>query len=200
MREAKNKTKLVGRPREFDEADTLTKIMNLFWEYGYEGTSLSDIMVATGLNKGSLYSAYGSKHDMYLKSIAHYELLVVDKGCEMLRGAGDAADKLDAIMSAPIDAVFGAGAKDRRGCFLCNASADRASLDKATHEKVRKGYSKLERALAVAVAEYRPDWTKAQVTRRARLLLTTYSGMRVMSRSVDKRATLEDVKLAALDF
>ncbi|MDG1858569.1 MAG: TetR/AcrR family transcriptional regulator, partial [Emcibacteraceae bacterium] len=73
-----NKKSTVGRPREFDKDKVLKIIMNLFWENGYEATSLSEITSATGLKKGSLYSAFGDKHAMYLSAIDHYELNVVD--------------------------------------------------------------------------------------------------------------------------
>ena len=78
MRDDEKTAVAPGRPREFDEADVLAKIMSLFWERGYEGTGLSDIMNATGLQKGSLYKAFGSKQDMYVRALTHYERLIVD--------------------------------------------------------------------------------------------------------------------------
>ena len=51
----------VGRPREFDEEIALTEIMNVFWAKGFEGTTLNDLVSATGMKKGSLYAAFGDK-------------------------------------------------------------------------------------------------------------------------------------------
>jgi len=94
MREGQNampKGKAVrGRPREFDEADVATRLMNLFWDKGYEATSLSDIVAATGLKKGSLYTLFGGKRDMYLKALAFYNAQYVKGACAALRGDGKA--------------------------------------------------------------------------------------------------------------
>jgi len=187
-----------GRPREFDERETLQKLMNIFWEKGYEGTSLSDMVDVTTLKKGSLYAAFGSKHDMYLKAIAHYEALVVDTACDALTSGNDPVDHIDAFLSSPIDAVWNKG--DTRGCFLCNASADKAALDADTHALVRRGYNKLDRALREALKKARPDWNEEDIASKARLLLAVYSGLRVMSRSAIDRDTLEEAKHNAMQF
>ena len=57
----------VGRPREFDEATVLVAAMEAFWRHGYEATSLADLCRYTGLNKGSLYQAFGDKHQLFMK-------------------------------------------------------------------------------------------------------------------------------------
>jgi len=92
-----------GRPREFDPDEVLSKIMQLFWENGYEGTGLSDIIAATGMGKASLYSAFGNKQEMYLKALARYEALMVDSAVAILR-AGDRPplERINAFLSAPM--------------------------------------------------------------------------------------------------
>ncbi len=62
----------MGRPREFDEETVLEAAMDAFWRQGYEATSMTDLCAATGLHKGSLYQAFGDKHQLYLRSLQHY--------------------------------------------------------------------------------------------------------------------------------
>jgi len=62
----------VGRPREFDEETVLEAAMDAFWRQGYEATSMTDLCAATGLHKGSLYQAFGDKHQLFLRSLKHY--------------------------------------------------------------------------------------------------------------------------------
>lgn len=190
--------KAAGRPREFDELETLSKLMNIFWEKGFEGTSLSDMVGVTNLKKGSLYAAFGSKHDMYLKALAHYEVLVVDSACASLIAGDDPMGRIDDFLSSPIEAVW--NKHDTRGCFLCNASADKAALDSDTHALVRRGYNKLEGALVDALKKAKPKWGDTDIASKARLLLTVYSGLRVMARSAVDRATLEEAKRNAMQF
>ena len=63
----------VGRPRAFDLEQALEKALDVFWRKGYEGTSLTDLTQAMGINKPSLYSAFGNKEQLFLKAIELYE-------------------------------------------------------------------------------------------------------------------------------
>jgi AcrR family transcriptional regulator len=171
-----------GRPREFDPDETLSKIMQLFWEHGYEATGLRDIIAATGLGKASLYAAFGNKQSMYLKALAHYDKLMVDASVAILRAPGlTPMQQIAAFLSAPITAVRDHA--DRRGCFLCNASADRASLDGDTADIVGQGYDKMRRGIAHALAEMFPQMDADKRVEQAQFILTVYAGLRVMSRS-----------------
>ncbi len=183
-----------GRPRQFVEGDALARIMQLFWEHGYEATGLSDIIKATGLGKASLYATFGNKQSMYLRALAAFEAQMIDAGVRTLReGAGSAMDRIGAFLDAPIAARRDAG--DARGCFLCNASADRAALDPETAEIVQRCYAKLGSALDRTLAEIMPP---ADAQRRAQMVLAVYSGLRVMARSGMDIAALEYARDDAL--
>src|SRR5678816_734398 len=58
-----------GRPRSFDEGEVLEKARAVFWDLGYSATSLDDIVRATGLNRPSLYGAFGDKHALYIAAL-----------------------------------------------------------------------------------------------------------------------------------
>ncbi|UZD89721.1 TetR/AcrR family transcriptional regulator [Cognatishimia activa] len=65
-------TKKMGRPRTFDENDALMAAMNAFWARGYDGTSMKDLSNAMGISGPSIYSAFGDKRELYLKTIDRY--------------------------------------------------------------------------------------------------------------------------------
>ncbi len=65
-------TLAMGRPREFEIEDALDAAAKAFWSRGYKATSLEDLMEATGLHKGSLYKAFGGKHDLFKSALEHY--------------------------------------------------------------------------------------------------------------------------------
>ncbi len=62
----------VGRPRAFDADAALEKAMKVFWRKGYEGTSLTDLTEAMGINRPSLYAAYGNKEELFRKALDLY--------------------------------------------------------------------------------------------------------------------------------
>src|SRR5881392_1944302 len=61
-----------GRPRAYDPQVALARAAEVFWKAGYAGTSLDDLAAATGMNRPSLYAAFGDKRDLYLKTLEYY--------------------------------------------------------------------------------------------------------------------------------
>jgi AcrR family transcriptional regulator len=62
----------VGRPREFDPDTALETAMELFWQHGFDGVSISDLTDATGINRRSLYAAFGSKAELFGRAVQRY--------------------------------------------------------------------------------------------------------------------------------
>lgn len=182
-----------GRPRQFEPKETLAKIMAVFWEKGYEGASLSDLMEATGLKKGSLYAAFGDKRSMYLRSLAAYEAEAVQGAVTMLTGGCAPAERIARFLTAPIEAAWDRG--DFRGCFLCNASTDRAAMDAEVAKSVRTAFERMARALEQALAEIDPD---RPARGRALAILSVYSGLRGLARAGMAREALEKARNEAI--
>src|SRR5262249_55879194 len=61
-----------GRPRQYDPERALADAAESFWKTGYAGTSLDELAAATGMNRPSLYAAFGDKRDLYLKTLERY--------------------------------------------------------------------------------------------------------------------------------
>lgn len=169
----------MARPREFDEEEALTRIMEAFWRSGYEATSMSDIENATGLNKQSLYRIYKDKRAMYLAALDLYEQKEVAAAAEALAKPGDATQRIKRVF----DAALAETKKDgpRRGCFLCNAAIDQGQSDPATLEFVGGAMKRVESAFEAALmhsAPYNKD--KEKRTTLSGKLLAGYFGLRVL--------------------
>lgn len=187
----------MGRPREFDEGAALTKIMDVFWTKGFEGTTLNNLVTATGLRKGSLYAAFGDKRAMYLKALALYDRTAIDAAVRLLTGTVAPEKCIGDFLQSAIDAV--ALRKDRRGCFLCNASVDQAVLDPETENAVKASLGRLGRALedvlsrlpASSIDDVRPH-------AEAQLFLSVYFGLRVLAKAGHPVRALKDARKTAL--
>ena len=199
MREAKT----MGRPREFDADVALAQIMDVFWTKGFEGASMRNLVSATGLKKGSLYAAFGDKRSMYHKALALYDRTQIDSTVRGLKGDGPAIRRIDHFLQSAIDGA--ASQDDARGCFICNASIDQATIDPSAGQLVRASLGRLEAALTGVVSEC---WADAKglpasaenASRHARHLTSVYFGLRVLTRAGAVPETLDDAKRAALQM
>jgi AcrR family transcriptional regulator len=187
--------KVIGRPREFDEDQAMAKIMDVFWEKGFEGTSMSDLETATELRKGSLYAAFGDKRAMYRKSLELYDRTAIDESVRVLTGIEAPDRRIGKFLQAPIDAM--AVANDRRGCFICNASIDQAVVDPETQRLVNGSLERLGRVLEKVLSEL----SAIENTRRravAQHLLSVYFGLRVLAKAGQPVRMLKAAREAAL--
>ena len=69
---------VVGRPRTFDKDEALTKAMYVFWEKGYEGTTMADLIESIGIKAPSIYAAFGNKDAIFKEVVTHYLPIVVN--------------------------------------------------------------------------------------------------------------------------
>jgi AcrR family transcriptional regulator len=69
---------VVGRPRTFDKNEALTKAMYVFWEKGYEGTTMADLIESIGIKAPSIYAAFGNKDAIFKEVVTHYLPIVVN--------------------------------------------------------------------------------------------------------------------------
>ena len=86
-------------PREFDMDEALDAAMSVFWEKGYEGTSMADLMAATGLHKGSIYKAFTDKHDLFVKALKRY----LNQGASEFAGCAAACVNSQAGFAAALE-------------------------------------------------------------------------------------------------
>ena len=196
MREAMNPndSPAPGRPREFDEGQALMAIMEIFWSKGYEGASMSDLVAATGVKKGSLYAAFGDKRAMYRQALAHYDRVWIEVALRDLGGGGPALARIENFLQSA------ANVSDPRGCFTCNASIDQAALDPESARLVRTSLDRLQTALTRAVSElpHLAELDQNEITARARHLMSVYFGLRVMAKACAEADLLDQARQAAL--
>lgn len=145
----------LGRPKTYDRTEILARATALFWLHGYEGLSTARLAQELGLNRGTLYTEFGTKEALYAACLEHY------LAAEVPRFVGELLDPeggLEAI--AQVLERFGAAAGQpgtERGCMACNAATESAWQDAAVRARVDRYVELLgggfRRCLANAVAD-----------------------------------------------
>ena len=187
-----------GRPRAFDADVALERAMHVFWAKGYEGAALSDLTRAMGINRPSLYAAFGNKEQLFRKVLDRYASGPLAYFSKAL-AAAKARDVIEKIL-------FGAAnmASDPRlptGCLLvqgalaCGDSA--GSIQKETAARRATSEVALRRRLQRAKREgdLSPQANPAEL---ARYFMTVLQGMAVQGANGAKRDQLRQVARTAL--
>jgi AcrR family transcriptional regulator len=134
-----------GRPRAYDPDDALTRAIRAFWKTGYSGTSLDDLSAATGMNRPSLYAAFGDKRDLYLKALDHYWALGRAAMKDALSYELPLRDALMAVYRAAL-AIYLPEKGDPRGCFAIGTAATEAVVDAKIRTHFTAGLRELDQA------------------------------------------------------
>jgi AcrR family transcriptional regulator len=128
-----------GRPRAYDSQAALLRATDTFWRTGYAGTSLDEISAATGMNRPSLYAAFGDKRALYLEALAQYWELSFAAMREPL--AEDLA--LDEALMRVYDgalSIYFSGDGRPRGCFVIGTAVTEAVEDSEIRQSLAAGF------------------------------------------------------------
>jgi AcrR family transcriptional regulator len=121
-------TKRRGRPRAYDPKTALARAADTFWKAGYAGTSLDDLAAATGMNRPSLYAAFGDKRELYLKTLQHYRDEYREVARKTLADNPTLRVFLKRFYDAALD-IYLAGDGGARGCYSIGTAATEANVD-----------------------------------------------------------------------
>lgn len=105
-----------GRPCGFDRNAALMQAMYLFWERGYEATSISDLAAAMGIKPPSLYAAYGSKESLFRKAVELYASSEIAGDEDVLWAHPTARAAIEALLRSAVDRITHEGGP--KGCLM----------------------------------------------------------------------------------
>lgn len=189
----------MARPREFTGTAVLDAAMEVFWEQGYEATSTQDLCERTGLGRGSLYNAFGSKHRLYQEALRRYADTAAGRQLAMLAEPGSARERIRQLMTGVVDADL--ADPGRRGCLALNAATEASGRDGEVSALVRRQFTDLQDALCqlVEVGQRSGELsTRLPARQVGRTLQSTYYGLRALAKVTDDRQALLDVVEGAL--
>jgi len=185
----------MARTKEFDEKAVVEAAMKVFWELGYDGASMEDLLSATGLSRSSLYESFGDKRNLFLRTVEAYTA----QSGEARRAAFSASDGLRAGLARYLRARVAMLAEhgDRpSGCYVTMLSASLKTADGElrslveaytanAEREIREGFS---RSLAEGALPSRlsaAEWTN--------LFLALIWGLNVAARMGRSKESMEDM-------
>jgi TetR/AcrR family transcriptional repressor of nem operon len=185
--------------KAFEPQRVLEKAMNAFWEHGYEGISIEDLVQSTGIGRGSLYGTFEDKHSLYLAALDQYVAAVKAQTNTLLDQEGTLHEVLQQLFQAQLEALLSDPA--RRGCFLVNASLETAPHDPEVNTVVQSALQEFQeglyRLLIKAQVAGELSW-RDDPHQLAHFLLATFVSLRVLARGQQDRRVLEDVVKTAV--
>ncbi|SDW07248.1 TetR/AcrR family transcriptional regulator [Paenibacillus sp. CF384] len=130
----------MARPKEFDEDIVLQKAMQLFWEQGYEKTSMHQLVAHMGIHKGSLYDTFGEKKRLYNLALQRY--------CEQYEASINHRVEVSHSAKETIQQLFERAIRERedkpQGCFIVNTAVELSSHDAEARDRVSLNWERVE--------------------------------------------------------
>ncbi|MER7364212.1 TetR/AcrR family transcriptional regulator [Nonomuraea wenchangensis] len=172
----------MARSKEFDPEIALEKALELFWERGYEGTSMADLVERLGVARASIYGTFGGKRELYLKALELY--LARRDVVGPLAQPGPVLPALRAFLDGYVAECL--ADELRRGCMVVNTAVEFGSRDPVVSQRVVESWAGLETAVAAALVRARaqgeiPEHKDPYAL--ARFLLVLLQGIRVLGRA-----------------
>jgi AcrR family transcriptional regulator len=113
---------MAGRPREFSRDDALAKARDVFWAHGYEGTSMSDLVLALGLASSRIYAAFGSKEELFREAVALYRDGEGGNAIRALEAAPTARSGIERMLRTAVETYTQTNRP--RGCMVVTAATN----------------------------------------------------------------------------
>ena len=191
-----------GRPRAFEPDVALAKAMDTFRDGGFAATSLDDLSAAMGINRPSLYGAFGDKRELFLKAYERDRAEMTAKFAHAFDPKLTLRQMLEAIYATALD-VYLAGENGPRGCFTVMTATSEAMADPEIRPLVQKALGSTQRTLAkrfqaaVDTGELPPG---ANVQVLSQIAASTVEALAIRSRARLPRPELEALARGTVDL
>jgi TetR/AcrR family transcriptional repressor of nem operon len=182
--------------KSYNEAEVLDRAMQAFWVHGYEATSMSDLVSATGINRGSIYAAFSDKRTLFIRALRHYDK---HHRMDFLTGIEKRHPPVEAIAAAFENVIGGAlknEAAGRKGCLLVNTALELSPHDPEIDAIVRDSLTELELFFRTMIERGQAEGSIRRgldPAATAQALLSLFLGLRVLTRSRPEKALLETI-------
>lgn len=186
--------------KQFNQEQVLDKAMKVFWQKGYEGTSVQDLTTATGLGRGSLYGAFGDKEQLFLTVLDRYADKFQAAIVEQLNNS-DPYQALEGMFEVMIKRM--SDPQYPRGCLNTNTSIGISGKSEMIERKIAEHFGGLESAIYSVLRKAQTEnklSSEKDIRALARFLVAVSQGMAVLNKTFADPSVIRDVAKVALSF
>ena len=197
----KESTRPRGRPLSFDREQVLDAAVQVFWDKGYEGASLDDLTHAMGINRPSLYSKFGNKHELFMLAIDRYVATITSTQLVPLMEANDVRQAISGYLRQVIQCV--ASSDWPAGCLVVSVATEASERDEIVRSKVSGLLEWAEELIAHRIAEFARDDGSSRVNdpkKLARMVAAIAQGLASRARAGAAKDELLDLADDFLDL
>src|SRR5262245_61193207 len=182
--------------RQFDEQEVIALALDVFWRKGLHDATMQDLAAATGVQRGSLYNAYGDKEAIFLRAFDQYAEQFLETSGNAL-AQGDAAGRLQKFFDVIV--VNMTSGSPPRGCLTTRTALDAAISSPAVRQRVQGLLSRLEELVGRAIGSAPNGRPGIDANRLARVIVTFTRGLAVMERAGYSRKQLKEAAATFVD-
>ena len=183
--------------RQFDEQAMIATALDVFWRKGLHDATMQDLAVATGVQRGSLYNAYGDKEAIFQRAFDQYAGQLTEACSKALAEGDDIAARLRNFLDLLI--VNMTTGSPPRGCLTTRTALDAAISSEAVRQRVQGMLSRLEQLVAQAIGSAPDKRLAVKANRLARVVVTFTRGLAVMERAGYSRKQLRESAATFVD-
>jgi len=182
------------RSEDFNRDEVIDKAKDTFWFQGYNGTSMQDLVDATGLNRSSLYNSFGSKMELYQQSLNRYQVDNAQLFERALQQNRNAIETIGLIFLYMLDDINGDSQK--KGCMMVNCGTELGNQNEALAELLAADQKQLVAIFEELVVKGQQDGSvhnHETSSRLAHYLLNAYRGFRITGMQITDQDILKSI-------
>ncbi len=180
------------RHKEFDPDKALNDAMHLFWEKGYEATSVQDLVDRMGINRFSMYDTFGGKHELFLATLDRYKKELGDDILGTMENSEDGLDSIRAYFTCVVGHLSSSAGK--HACLMINSIMEMGVQDKKVASSCAANTKRLNRAFTSALKRAQLSGeidAGRDIKEIAEFLVNGVMGLNVMAKQGSKKSTFK---------